>query len=164
MIFILDAYNVIHKIKTLDAALDRGLRAGRDALIRFCSEVIERRGNISKIILVFDGKTEFHGISDILPPKIETIFSDTGEDADERIITVLGELEKTFDKCVVSDDNFVRNTARSHRAKGMSVAEFEAFCRVKNATAQKPFSERPSLDAAAADEITEEYKRKLGLN
>lgn len=163
MILILDAYNVIHKIKQLDAALDRGLKAGRDALIQYCSQAIERRGDITKIILVFDGKTEFHGMPEISAPKIKTVFSDTGEDADERIILVLEELEKTFNKCVVSDDNFVRNTARSHRAKGMSAAEFEDFCKVRTGTVKPPLNERPSLDAQTADEITRAYRKELGL-
>lgn len=163
MILILDAYNVIHKIKKLEAALDRDLRAGRDALIRFCAEVIGRKGNISKIILVFDGKTQFHDMTHNLPDKVEAIFSDTGEDADERIITVLETLENTFNKYVISDDNFVRNSARAHRAKGMSVSEFEDFCRLKTGLIKKIPGERPSLDPASADAITEAYKKELGL-
>lgn len=163
MIFILDAYNVIHKIKQLDDALDRSLKAGRDALIQYCSQAIERRGDITQIILVFDGKTEFHDMPEISAPKIKTIFSDTGEDADERIILVLEELEGTFQKCVVSDDNFVRNTARSHRAKGMSAAEFENFCKARPAAIKNAPDERISLDAETADEITRAYKKELGL-
>lgn len=163
MIFILDAYNVIHKIKKLDAAMDQSLKAGRDALLDYCSEVIARRGDITKMILVFDGRTEFRGLPEISAPKIKTVFSDTDEDADERIILVLEELENVFNKCVVSDDNFVRNTARSHRAKGMSAAEFEDFCRVKTPAVKKNSGERTALDAETADEITRAYKKELGL-
>lgn len=159
MILILDAYNVIHKIKKLDAALDRDLRAGRNALIQYCSELVSRRGDISKIILVFDGKTEFHDYQDRLPPKIKTVYSDTDEDADERIILILEEMANVSGKCVVSDDNFVRNTARAHKAKGMSVAEFEEFCGTKKMI----YEPRPTIDAKTADQITEDYKKKLGL-
>ena len=162
MIYILDAYNVIHKISRLEAALERDLRAGRQALITFCSEAIQRRGDISRIILVFDGRTEFHGFEDVLPRGIETVFSDTGEDADERIITVLEGMEKIQGKCVVSDDNFVQNTARAHKTRGMSVAEFEKFCGPVKST-QKTAPGKPALSAREADEITENYRKELGL-
>lgn len=163
MIFIIDAYNVIHKIKRLERALDRGLRAGREALMSFCAEILVERRNISKFILVFDGRSEFHDLPGSSHSQIETIFSETGEDADERIIQVLENLEKTSHKCVVSDDNFVRNTARAHQARTFSVFEFETFCRIKNQTLTPPPTAQKNLDAQAADEITRAYRKELGL-
>src|SRR3989338_10706591 len=109
MIYILDAYNVIHKIRSLERALEKDLRASRDLLIALCGRLAASRGDISKIILVFDGKSEFWDLPHANTPKVQLIFSETGEDADERIILVLEDLSRNAAKCVVSDDNFVRN-------------------------------------------------------
>lgn len=163
MIYILDAYNVIHKIKRLDAALDKDLRTAREALMTFCRELMDRRGDITKMILVFDGKSEFNDLSHPAPRGLQLVFSETGEDADERIIIVLEELGNEK-KCVISDDNFVRNTARSHQTASMSVAEFEAFERSvmhKNSKPSGPKGFKLSPEEAA--DITEEYRRQLGL-
>lgn len=72
MIYILDAYNVIHKIPSLQAALDKDLRQARDALMELCARWASSRGDISKVILVFDGKTEFGGLARTGPPKIKS--------------------------------------------------------------------------------------------
>ena len=164
MIYILDAYNVIHKIRSLDRALNKDLRAAREALIRLCAEYAAGRGDVSKIILVFDGKSEFQDLPHNAPPKIKMIFSDTGEDADERIITVLEDLSKQPHKCVVSDDNFVRNQARAHLTPIMSVSEFETLFRgLKKTPPGKASSEKSPLPKNLADEITAAYKKQLGL-
>ena len=84
MIYILDAYNVIHKIPSLEAALDKDLRSARTALIELCGRGALSRGDISKMILVFDGKSEFRDLPQSSPPKIELVFSETNEEADER--------------------------------------------------------------------------------
>ena len=165
MLYILDAYNVIHKIRGLDRALDKDLRAAREALVALCAGYASGRGDVSKIILVFDGKTEFHGLPNPAPSKIKIIFSDTGEDADERIILVLEELSKQPRKCVVSDDNFVRNQARAHQTPVMSVAEFETKVRglKKPKAGGTSSSEKSRLPQNLADQITAAYKKELGL-
>ena len=58
MIYIIDAYNVIYKIRRLEAALDKDLRTTG------CAHCLLQQGRfhtryISKIILVFDGKSDF---------------------------------------------------------------------------------------------------------
>ena len=163
MLYILDAYNVIHKIRSLDRALDRDLRAGRDALIALCARLAASRGDISKIILVFDGKSEFSDLPHQAPPKIKLIFSETGEDADERIITVLEKIANPADTCVVSDDNFVRNSARAHKSRAVSVAEFEALVNPAGPKGKPAGTKTFSLSQKAADEITAAYKKELGL-
>lgn len=165
MIYILDAYNVIHKIRSLERALEKDLRASRDLLVSLCARFAASRGDIAKIILVFDGKSEFWDLPHAHTPKIQLVFSDTGEDADERIILVLENLSKNTAKCVVSDDNFVRNQARAHQTRVMPVAEFEALIQDPGPK-RKNGQESPasfSLPPKLADEITREYKKQLGL-
>ncbi len=164
MIYILDAYNVIHKIRRLEAALDKDLRAGRDALMAACGRLAENRGDIAKIILVFDGKSEFRDLAQSSPPKINLVFSETGEAADERIVTILEELGDKTSKCVVSDDNFVRNHARAYKTRVMPVAEFERFLEPGAGKHNRPGSAPSSaLPQKLADEITAAYKKHLGL-
>ncbi len=164
MIYILDAYNLIHKIRRFDKALDRNLQTAREALITFCSQWAEKRGDVSEIILVFDGRSEFRDLNHPAAPKVRLVFSETGEDADERIITVLEDLGNKR-KCVVSDDNFVRNQARSHQTPSLSAAEFEALVTAApKLKPQPPIPGKSNLPREIADEITEEYKKKLGLN
>ncbi len=164
MIYILDAYNVIHKMRRLQSALDIDLRASRDALAALCGSLAAARGDITRFILVFDGRSEYRMQTQSVPPKIQVIFSETGEDADDRIIEVLESLPDRPAKCVVSDDNSVRNTARSHKAASMSVAEFENLwgtaARKSGAPAQ---SAGGKLSPKDADDITREYKKTLGL-
>ena len=164
MIYILDAYNVIHKIPQLGRLLDRDLRTARDGLTQLCARLAAARCDISKIILVFDGNSKFNDLPEISFPKIELIFSETGEDADERIISVLEKLAKEKNKCVVSDDNFVRNHARAYESRAISVSEFEKLIsgRTQKTRNKKP-SEDFSLPSKVTDEITEAYKKELGL-
>lgn len=161
MILILDAYNVIHKIASLEKKLDRDLRSARDALCKLCEQTLHSRGDIQKIILVFDGNSAFADLPQDHYPKMKLVFSETGEDADERIVQVLEDLSGRARRYVVSDDNFVRNTARAHQAKGMSVAEFKKLTFPKKV--KKRASSDAPLSAEEADEITLAYKRELGL-
>lgn len=164
MIYILDAYNVIHKIPRLSQALDKDLRTARDTLIALSGALASARGDISKIILVFDGNSEFHDLPQSSPPKIKLVFSETGEDADDRIRGILEQLAKERNKCVVSDDNSVRNHARAYLTRIMSVAEFEGLLspKHKKKTGAKP-QDSFSLPLKIANEITEAYKKELGL-
>ena len=164
MIYILDAYNVIHKIRGLERALDKDLRTAREALIGFSARFAAARGGISKIILVFDGRSEFRDLPHRVPPKVELIFSETGEDADERIITVLENLPRNARACVVSDDNFVRNQARAHQTPVIPVSEFEALIRHAEQKGKKTAPPASfSLPSAVADKITDDYKKQLGI-
>ena len=163
MIYILDAYNVIHKIPALENLLDRNLRQARDGLVSLCSRLLARHAGL-QIILVFDGKSAYRDLSQPTPPKIKIVFSETPETADEKIVEILEGLSREKDKCVVSDDNFVRNHAKAYAARAVSVAEFE---RLTHPT-QTRASQRTSSEGGAgkltpkqADEITRAYKKHL---
>jgi predicted RNA-binding protein with PIN domain len=164
MIYILDAYNVIHKMRAFESALDIDLRAAREALAALCGSLKQTRGDITSFILVFDGRSEFQGLPQSSPPGVRLIFSETGEDADDRITSVIEELPAKSAKCIVSDDNSVRNHARAYGVRSVSVAEFAALA---NQTFQKPkksvSSGEKQLPPGLADKITESYKKFLGL-
>ncbi|HTL47801.1 MAG TPA: NYN domain-containing protein [Verrucomicrobiae bacterium] len=164
MIFILDAYNVIHKTRFSDF-LDKNLRSAREALAEACSLFACARGDIAQIVLVFDGKSEFDGLPQMKRPKIRTVFSETGQDADDKIVEVLERMPDRALAWVVSDDNFVRNHARAYKANVVSVEAFERQ-RQGKAAKKKPRGEAGSftLSEETAREITEAYKKELGLS
>lgn len=165
MLYILDAYNVIHKMRRFEAVLDIDLRAAREALIALCGSLARARGDITSIVLVFDGRSEFSGLAQTVPAKVRLVFSKTNEDADDRIATLLEEGPDKPGKCVVSDDNSVRNHARAYRANVMSVQEFEKLVNTTaDKTRKKPAAPgKPSLPPGLADQITAAYKKALGL-
>lgn len=115
-------------MRRFELALDANLRTAREALTAQCTSLMQSRGDITSIILVFDGKSEFHDLYQTAPQGIQLVFSDTGEDADDRITTLLEELPAKPEKCVVSDDNQVRNHARAYAVRSISVREFETLC------------------------------------
>lgn len=165
MIYILDAYNVIHKTPSLEKLLEINLKSARDALARGLSEWARMRGDVIRCVLVFDGKSEHHGVIPDTYPKIEFIFSDSDETADERIACVLDQLTLQKAKCVVSDDNYVCNQARAYQTRRLSVASFNALWMNRKGTTPS-FSESPARGALSkreAEQITAAYKRHLGL-
>ncbi len=166
MIFILDAYNVIHKTPALERQLDKSLQAARDGLINRCSRLLSGRGGITRIILVFDGKSEHRDLPRTAPPKIQIVFSETGETADERIGQILETLSEKMERIVVSDDNSVRNHARAYSARTISVNEFEQMIRkteIKAASSRSKCDAGNPLTPKQADEITQAYKKSLKL-
>lgn len=166
MIFVLDAYNVIHKTPALERLLDKSLQAARDGLINRCSRLVSGRGGITRIILVFDGKSEHRDLARTAPPKIQIVFSETGETADERIGQILEKLSGKMERIVVSDDNSVRNHARAYSAHAISVAEFEQSVRkteIKAGPARSVRTPGNPLTPKQADEITQAYKKTLKL-
>ncbi len=165
MIYILDAYNVLHKIWRFEKLLDQNLRAARETLTAHCNGLMRSRGDISQMILVFDGRSEFSGLPQNAPEGIRLVFSETNETADERITVLLEELPEKPGKCVVSDDNYVRNHAKAYGARVMSVAEFETLGNAAAHPQQTKIisSGKPPLAPGLADKITQDYKKKLGL-
>ncbi|MFA6609212.1 MAG: NYN domain-containing protein [Candidatus Paceibacterota bacterium] len=166
MIYIIDAYNTIHKIKILEALLMKSLRSARDELVRRASRLASSRGDISKIILVFDGKSEFQNIPQMNLPKMELVFSDTGEGADERIGLILERLSKQAKKCVVSDDNCVRNHARVYGAHVVAVSEFARLLNPESKikrTGRANQENSRGLPPEIVRDITEAYRKHLGL-
>ena len=164
MIYILDAYNIIHKMRRLETALDTDLRTAREALTNLCADLAQARGDITSMIIVFDGRSEWRDLPKKSTEKIRLVFSETNEDADDRIAALLKKSPEKPERCVVSDDNSVRNHARAYRARVMSVAEFEKLTNpAADKKRKKQNSPEKSLPPHIANKITEAYKKDLGL-
>jgi len=166
MHYILDGYNIIHKTPAFEALLNRSLQHARSGLLTVCKSVLQSRGDVAKITVVFDGKSDVFG-GDTGGGSLEVLYSATGEDADDVIIDYLQ--RNTLNKpVVVSDDNYVCNNARALKVPSIKVA---AFLELRNRTpvknnartssVQDPTGKR--LSPKNSRDITEEYAQYLGL-
>ena len=163
-VYIIDAYNVIHKSSGLARFLDQSLKASRDALMELCVSFKQRRGDVKKVVLAFDGNSNFNDLPQESYAGLEIVYTETGEDADDRILEILEGIGRTDHAYVVSDDNCVRNHARAYRATPVSVSAFYSEITKTHRRRVSAFStSKKVLSAAAAKQVTEEYRRLLGL-
>lgn len=118
---VVDGYNAIHKIAHLEAMLDISLHEARRALTELAMEYKRKVGGISEVSVVFDGKDTYRRQEISAPPN--QVFSRSGE-GDRTIIRTVERLSNRYHVVVVSDDNFVRNNSRAHRASIITISEF----------------------------------------
>jgi predicted RNA-binding protein with PIN domain len=166
MILVIDGYNIIHAIKKLELTLKRGLKEARASLISFCIQLFSVRCDIEKIYIVFDGTSDLYCSEESPHPKIRILYTPTGEDADDRIIEILRAYTGKSQVTVVTNDNYVANNARSLRAKILSASEFERYSTPRKFPNQKTSEISPGfpeVSANTAKDITEEYKKFLGI-
>lgn len=162
--YIVDGYNFIYKTPELERLLDKDLKSARTRLIELCLSFKQRRGDIQKLVIVFDGDSRFAGLPRDSRSGIEVIYTETGEEADDRIVQVLEKCKKHPYLCVVSDDNFVGNHARVYSAEVISSAVFYAELIKVKASANTPKkSAEKQIPPDVARDVTDSYRRHLGL-
>lgn len=167
MHYILDGYNIIHKTPAFEALLSRSLEQARAGLLSVCKSILQSRGDVTKITVVFDGKSEVFG-GESGSGSLEVLYSSTGEDADDVIIDYLKN-NRMSSPVVVSDDNYVRNNARALKASSISVA---AFLNLKHRPVQQQRKTRGAgqdptgkrLSPQKSRDITQAYAEYLGLD
>jgi len=118
---LVDGYNVIRRDPAWNALFERDLEQARQALLVYCAEWKRRNANVSDVIVVFDGDAT--GTNEGFRPGIRAVYTSRGEDADSRILKILGRRHGR-DCVVVSDDGEVARGARVEHAVPMSVWEF----------------------------------------
>ncbi len=157
---IVDGYNVIHRVPRFKAQLDRSLQAGREALLRYCSEWKARRRDVDRFFVVFDGDSSIiDGDVTASAPGVRALYSKTGETADRRIRRMLDQAERNEAITVVSDDNEVRDSARVNHMQAMSAAQFAriGIARGRQGRTGSTATETP-LPPAAQKAITDELR------
>ena len=166
--YVLDGYNVIHAVPSLNRLLDKSLEAAREELIHLCARFKKGRSDVKKMVIVFDGKSEHEDLPQKSFPGLQIIFTRTSEDADDRIISVLEGINRSEHVFVVSDDNYVCNQARTHNATPTSSSRFfsELKTLIEGSKHPKHIEKSPkekTLSATEARKITEEYRKFLGI-
>lgn len=164
MVYVLDGYNVIHAVPGLERKLDTSLRAARDALVALCLEIRHCRGDVEKTVIVFDGDSAFSDLPQENFPGVEIVFTESREDADDRILDVLREYPARQHLCVVSNDHYVLNHARAFGTQVMNASKFQALALPKPLKHKKNDFEDDAIPGPLAQKLTEDYKRYLGLD
>ncbi|MBL7075872.1 MAG: NYN domain-containing protein [Kiritimatiellae bacterium] len=157
---IIDGYNVIYRVPRFNAQLDKSLQAGREALLRYCSEWKARRRDVDRFYVVFDGDSSVIG-GEIAAsaPGVRALYSKTGETADRRIRHMLDQADRNEQITVVSDDNEVRDSARVHHMRSMSALEFSRMGSGRTARSKSHAADvEAPLPPSAARVITDELR------
>ena len=118
MKYIIDGYNVIHKIDQLKG---KRLRTQREGLIRLLETARMRSKRFRDMMVVFDGQT------DVLAPRIHSsikVVFTRGKSADKKIKEIVESSSFARDIAVVSDDREIKFYISSLGARKTSVAEF----------------------------------------
>lgn len=162
---IVDGYNVIHRDSAFRLVLEKNLESGRDALIRYCRGWKAGRGDIGRMCVVFDGDSSVGGARGFADGAVDSIFTKTKEDADDRILELVRESGAPGDITVVSDDQYVAGSARQLGARTMSATE---FCGTGNAEGTKlgmrqRTGSKTGLSAPDERKITESLMKEWGV-
>jgi len=163
MTVVLDGYNVIHAVPELERRLDQSLEAAREALVRMCREFRARRGDIGRLVVVFDGDEAYARGPAADRGGVTVLFTRREEEADERILQFIRADGGRSRFVIVSNDTHIFNNARAHGARVMSVNEFYAQLRPARASQAEhsDVEEKPTLSARDARQITEDYRKHL---
>ncbi|MDP2653028.1 MAG: NYN domain-containing protein [Candidatus Omnitrophota bacterium] len=116
--YLLDGYNVIHKVPALVSAK---LEDAREGLVRLV-ETHRPQGSVNnRVTVVFDGQPGIVG--NVRGGEVAVVFS-SGESADDRIKRIVDESGNKRSCVVVTDDRDVQYYVRSLGARVVGVAEF----------------------------------------
>lgn len=160
---VLDGYNVIHAVPELTRQLDRSLEAAREALVKLCQELRARRGDVARLVVVFDGDEQYARGSETERGGVTVLFTRREEEADERILQLIRADGGRSRFVVVSNDTHIFNNARVHGARVIPVSEL--YAQLRAMTTPRPTrpdaSDKTTLSALEAQRITEEYRQHL---
>ena len=143
--------------------MDQSLEAAREFFVKSLNAYRSANRAFDGITVVFDG-TRNRG-SDSKKYRngfVDVMFSSYGESADDLIKELLAE-NKSSAITVVSDDNYVANNCRAHKAAVMSCGEFEGLI---SRTAGRIKSSGPrerQIDPKTASDINEQLKKAWRL-
>ena len=160
---VLDGYNVIHAVPELARQLDRSLEAAREALVALCGTYLARRGDVTRLYVVFDGNDVDAPSSQADRGGVTVFFTQRQEEADERILSLIRSDGSRSRFVIVSNDTYIFNNARVHGARVMPVREFYAQLRLTRTTrsTRPAVGEKMPLSTRDAQRITEEYRKSL---
>lgn len=165
-IIILDGYNVIRRTPALNRHFRASPEAGRQALMRYCAERKARRKDVSEYYIVFDGDSSVEGVANQSVPSVRVIYSETGETADSRILSLIKEKFGPVEYIVVSDDNEVARNSSNLGTEVMPVSEFcKTTAQDRRARQRVPQDNRKAtLSPMHEKEINESLKKAWGID
>jgi predicted RNA-binding protein with PIN domain len=133
-LLLLDGYNVIHKIESLEKELRQGLQNARQKLAFFLLDWKKRKNFKGKLAVVFDGQSEnFLDVNETIGD-VKFYYSYKDSDADNHIIAILKKDKKPSRIIVITDDNYIRNHCKIYGAQVKPVSFLIQKERKKNQT------------------------------
>ena len=164
-VFVLDGYNVISRSPKLRAQLDRSLETARNGLVNDCQAWLTHRRDAIEFVIVFDGCSDALARPAGGRPRIRLIFTETDEEADDRILAMLPRIVKEGAVTVVTDDARVKRGAQSLGADTVAVSEFAAtIMRTKKRAHGSPaVGHSPDITPRQAKEINDSLIEEWGL-
>jgi predicted RNA-binding protein with PIN domain len=115
-ILILDGYNVIHKIPKLEKHLNISYEDARMVLINFIKIWKYEHKFNDKIYIVFDGEDGFIKQSETFYNNIICIFTKTGEEADDYIVSMVRDTKNSKIITVISNDGKLKGRCSNQGA------------------------------------------------
>ncbi|MEK7375786.1 MAG: NYN domain-containing protein [Candidatus Margulisiibacteriota bacterium] len=155
MHILIDGYNAAHKIPSVAAYFKESLEKVRNRLIDHLVSWRSAGGKGMEVTVVFDGRRDEIFC---MPPSIKgirVIFTNTGEEADDRIADMIRVAKDPASVSVVSDDNKIANACRSYGVKIHPVS----FLNLPQ-NRKKPASSDYKPAGMAMDAITKELMNK----
>lgn len=126
-IYIIDGYNVIHRVPRWEKQLELSLERGREALLSYCRKWMQHRGDVWMFHVVFDGDCAVAPSHTSSGPGVRVVYTRTGETADDRMLDIMREFGDGCEYVAVSDDRYVTGHATLLSAEVMSASDFAAF-------------------------------------
>jgi len=159
---VLDGYNVIGAVPELDRQWDHNPKAAREALITICQEYRALRKDVERLYVVFDGSPVSAHEPQHTRGGVIVLFT-RGEDADERIVSMVRDEEGCSRFVVVSEDKDVIHKARALGARVMPVKEFYGKIRPSRRRQAAPHEGDDKVMPSPHDarQITEELRKHL---
>ncbi len=130
-IFIIDGYNVIHRVARLERHLQTSLERAREALLAYCRRWMQTRGDVWLFYVVFDGDSAVMSSQSSSGSGIRVVYTQTGETADDRILEIVREFGTGCTYTVVSDDRYVFGNAKRMSSDVMSADAFASVLSAK---------------------------------
>lgn len=160
---VIDGYNVMHAIPEFsEIMLKKNFKDARAYFIGRCSRYAKTRKDISRILIIFDGRASFDSnMHDADGVKI--IFSKERKGADETIIEILKKNQPARDFVVVTRDNYIMNHCRIYSAMAISPEIFgqEVEKRDKCKRDKETLPDPQKFVKSQGDSITEWYRDEL---
>ena len=164
-VFVLDGYNVIQRSTLLRPLMDRSLEAARAGLVHQCRDRMGLQRDTAEYVIVFDGRSDVGNYAERPHPGLRLIFTETCEEADDRIPYVVASYLGRNPVTVVTDDSAVRRCSVAEGATFMSVSEFVGGIVRKKMKARSSvqYSRKSTLSPRQEQAINQSLIREWGL-
>ena len=165
-IAVLDGYNVMHRDPDFRRVLGGELSLARQELIRKSAAWLDINRSIAELYVVFDGNSAVANTRRESLGKVRVVYTETGESADDWILSFVRSAANAADYTVVSDDNNVSRNSRGLGAEVMRVSEFCAALdrKQQNAREMRSSHTKEALSPGAERDINEAMKKVWGID